>query len=293
MSVTEALSPPLTSARAEPRFGVLRRLQRNRVAIVGIAFVLFVAALALLAPFLPIGNPNKIDLGERLRGVGASGHLLGTDGLGRDMLARLIWGARVSLAVGILATAFAATVGSAIGLAAGFFRRLDTPLMRGIDVLMAFPYLLFALALVAFLGPGLFKAMIAIAVVNVPFFARAVRGATLSVASSEYVKAASILGLSRLRVLAEEVVPNVTFTILVTASTTVGWMITETAGLSFLGLGAQPPTADWGTMLGDGRNVLSLAPHVTIVPGLAIFLVVISLNFVGDGLRDALDPRLK
>jgi peptide/nickel transport system permease protein len=165
--------------------------------------------------------------------------------------------------------------------------------MRLIDVLMSFPYLLFALALVAFLGPGLTKAMIAIAVVNVPFFARAVRGATLTVAANEYVRAASILGCSRPRVLVSEILPNVVFTILVTVSTTVGWMITETAGLSFLGLGAQPPTSDWGTMLGDGRAVLTLSPHVSIVPGLAIFLVVISLNFLGDGLRDALDPRLK
>ena len=279
--------------RRRARFPVLRRLARNRFAAAGIVVVSLIALAALLAPVLPIADPNAIDLGARLQGVGTAGHPLGTDPLGRDMLSRLLWGGRVSLTVGVVSTAFAAVVGSSIGLLAGFFHRLDNPLMRAIDVLMAFPYLLFALALVAFLGPGLFKAMIAIAVVNVPFFARAVRGATLSVSSNEYVKAASILGLSRLRVLLSEVTPNVAYTILVTVSTTIGWMITETAGLSFLGLGAQPPTADWGTMLGAGRDQLTLAPHVTIVPGVAIFLVVISLNFIGDGLRDALDPRLK
>jgi peptide/nickel transport system permease protein len=292
MSVGElALAQPAVVSSA--RFQTARRLRRNRFALSGLVVVFVVIALALLAPVLPLKDPNAIDLGDRLKGIGTPGHLLGTDSLGRDMLSRVIWGARVSLAVGILATLFAATVGSTIGLVAGFFRRLDSLLMRFIDVLMSFPYLLFALALVAFLGPGLTKAMIAIAVVNVPFFARAVRGATLTVAANEYVRAASILGCSRLRVLVSEILPNVLFTILVTVSTTVGWMITETAGLSFLGLGAQPPTSDWGTMLGDGRAVLSISPHVSIVPGLAIFLVVISLNFLGDGLRDALDPRLK
>jgi peptide/nickel transport system permease protein len=292
MSVGEfALAQPAVASSA--RFQTARRLRRNRFALSGLVVVLVFIALALLAPVLPLKDPNAIDLGARLKGIGTPGHLLGTDSLGRDMLSRVIWGARISLAVGILATFFAATVGSTIGLVAGFFRRLDSLLMRLIDVLMSFPYLLFALALVAFLGPGLTKAMIAIAVVNVPFFARAVRGATLTVAANEYVQAASILGCSRPRVLMSEILPNVVFTILVTVSTTVGWMITETAGLSFLGLGAQPPTSDWGTMLGDGRAVLTISPHVSIVPGLAIFLVVISLNFLGDGLRDALDPRLK
>ena len=209
------------------------------------------------------------------------------------MLSRLVWGGRTSLLVGAVATAAAALVGSLIGLVAGFFRGVvDSVFMRVIDVLMAYPYLLLAIALVAFLGPALSKAMMAIAVVNVPFFARAVRGATLSVVTQEYVEAAGLSGRPRWLVPFAEVLPNVSSTVLITISTTVGWMITETAGLSFLGLGAQPPTSDWGTMLGDGRDLLTVAPHVSLVPGVAIFVVVMSLNFVGDGLRDALDPRL-
>jgi peptide/nickel transport system permease protein len=165
--------------------------------------------------------------------------------------------------------------------------------MRSVDTLMAFPYLLFAIALVAVLGPGLINAMIAISVVNIPFFARAIRGATVGLVSNEYVDAARVLAFSRVKILYREILPNVMPVIIVTMSTTVGWMITETAGLSFLGLGAQPPTSDWGAMLGAGRDFVSSAPHIMLVPGSAIFLVVISLNFLGDGLRDALDPRLK
>lgn len=272
---------------------VLRRVLRNLFAVAGLTAVITIALLALLAPVLPLPDPSAIDLHSRLRPVGTAGHLLGTDQLGRDMLSRLVWGARVSLLVGFIATAVAAVIGSLIGLVSGFFRGVvDGLLMRVIDVVMAFPYLLLAIALVAFLGPGLVNAMIAVAVVNIPFFARAVRGATISVASNEYVEAALLVGRPRWLILSNEILPNVASTILVTISTTVGWMITETAGLSFLGLGAQPPTSDWGTMLGDGRNLLTLAPHVSIIPGIAIFVVVMALNFLGDGLRDALDPRL-
>lgn len=286
-------APPAEPAPARPAGGVWRRLLGNRLAAAGLVVVVAVVALALLAPVLPIADPAATELSARLLPLGSPDHLLGTDKLGRDLLSRLIWGARVSLLVGVLATAAAALAGSLIGLISGFFRGLlDNGLMRLIDVVMAFPYLLLAIALVAFLGPGLFQAMIAVAVVNIPFFARAVRGATLAVVSHEYVEAAALCGRPRLLVLFAEVLPNVFSTILITTSTTVGWMITETAGLSFLGLGAQPPTADWGSMLGDGRDLLTFAPHVSLVPGLAIFIVVIFLNFLGDGLRDALDPRL-
>ena len=290
MSVAE---PTIVAPMRPARTPVVRGLLRNRLAAAGLAVVVTVALLAALAPVLPLPDPAATDLSARLASVGSPGHPLGTDKLGRDLLARLVWGARVSLVVGVLATAAAAVVGSLIGLVAGFVRGItDSVLMRSIDVVMAYPYLLLAIALVAVLGPGLPKAMIAVAVVNIPFFARAVRGATLAVVSQEYVEAAALLGRPRALVLFAEVLPNVASTILVTISTTVGWMITETAGLSFLGLGAQPPTSDWGTMLGDGRDLLTFAPHVSVVPGLAIFLVVMALNFVGDGLRDVLDPRV-
>jgi peptide/nickel transport system permease protein len=285
-----------TTDTGRPRRGATtwRRLKRNRLAVLGLAVLGVVVLLAALAPVLPLADPAAQSRGDRLLPVGSDGYLLGTDHLGRDLLARLIWGARVSLSVGVFATLIAASIGSLLGLVSGFYGgRTDSVLMRGVDVLMAFPYLLLAIALVAVLGPGLVNAMIAISVVNIPFFARAVRGTTLGLVANEYVDAARALAFSRVKILFREVLPNVMPTIIITMSTTVGWMITETAGLSFLGLGAQPPTSDWGAMLGAGREFITRAPHVMIVPGSAIFLVVISLNFLGDGLRDALDPRLK
>jgi len=283
---------PLAARRSSA--GVWRRLRRNRLAIIGL-IVLGIAVLsAALAPVLPLADPAATNPANRLLPPLSPDHLLGTDHLGRDMLSRLVWGGRVSLSVGVFATLIAAIGGSLIGLFAGFYGgRTDSLLMRSVDMLMAFPYLLFAIALVAVLGPGLVNAMIAISVVNIPFFARAVRGATVTLVANEYVDAARVLAFSRIRILFREILPNVMPVIIVTMSTTVGWMITETAGLSFLGLGAQPPTSDWGAMLGAGRDFITRAPHVMLVPGSAIFVVVISLNFLGDGLRDALDPRLK
>jgi len=185
-------------------------------------------------------------------------------------------------------------IGALIGLVAGFYGgRLDNVLMRGIDMLMAFPYLLLALAIVAALGPGLLNAMFAIALVNIPFFARAVRGATVSLTGREFVDAARLCGLSGPRIIASELLPNVMPIIVITMSTTLGWMVLETAGLSFLGLGAQPPQADLGSMLGDGRKLILTAPYVATLPGLVILFLVVGTNLLGDGLRDILDPRLK
>lgn len=281
-------------APRRPSVGVWRRLKRNRLAVAGLVVLGLTVAAALLAPVLPLADPAATSPADRLLPPLSPDHLLGTDHLGRDILSRLVWGGRVSLSVGVFATLIAAVSGSLIGLFAGFYGgRTDSLLMRSVDMLMAFPYLLFAIALVAVLGPGLVNAMIAISVVNIPFFARAVRGATVSLVANEYVDAARVLAFSRLQILFREILPNVMPVIIVTMSTTVGWMITETAGLSFLGLGAQPPTSDWGAMLGAGRDFITRAPHVMLVPGSAIFIVVISLNFLGDGLRDALDPRLK
>lgn len=289
-----ASGSPAAGAARRPDSGVWRRLKRNRLALAGLVVLALAVASALLAPLLPLVDPAATSPADRLLPPLSPDHLLGTDHLGRDILSRLVWGGRVSLSVGVFATLIAAVSGSLIGLFAGFYGgRTDSLLMRSVDMLMAFPYLLFAIALVAVLGPGLVNAMIAISVVNIPFFARAVRGATVSLVANEYVDAARVLAFSRLQILFREILPNVMPVIIVTMSTTVGWMITETAGLSFLGLGAQPPTSDWGAMLGAGRDFITRAPHVMLVPGSAIFVVVISLNFLGDGLRDALDPRLK
>ncbi|WP_407518801.1 dipeptide/oligopeptide/nickel ABC transporter permease/ATP-binding protein [Methylobacterium oryzisoli] len=273
---------------------LLARLLENRLAAGGLAVIVAVSAVALAAPLLPLADPNATAPAARLLPPLTPGAWLGTDALGRDLLARLVWGTRVSLAVGLAAALLAATIGSAIGLTAGYLGgRTETILMRFIDVLMAFPYLLLALAVVAALGPGLLNALYAVVVANIPFFARTVRGAAASLRGREFVEAARLSGMGETRILLTEVLPNVMPVIVITASTTVGWMILETAGLSFLGLGSQPPQADLGAMLGEGRKVLITAPAVAAVPGLVVFLIVMSLNLIGDGLRDALDPRLR
>ncbi|WP_371587431.1 dipeptide/oligopeptide/nickel ABC transporter permease/ATP-binding protein [Rhodovulum sp. P5] len=248
----------------------------------------------IVTPLLPLPDPNATATAERFARPFTEGHLLGTDHLGRDLLARLLYGTRLSLAVGIAAAVIAATIGSAIGIVAGYFGgRTDNIIMRVIDMLMAFPYILLALAIVAALGPGLMNALIAVAAVNIPFFARNIRGITVGLAGREFIDAARLSGLGHTRIILSELLPNVLSTIVIAMSTTVGWMILETAGLSFLGLGSQPPVADLGSMLGEARAALITAPHTSVVPGIMIFLIVMSINLLGDGVRDALDPRLR
>jgi peptide/nickel transport system permease protein len=270
------------------------RLRRNHLAVIGLCLVFAISFLSLVTPLLPLTDPDATDLASRLKPPLSKGHLLGTDQLGRDMLSRLLWGTRVSLAVGLVATAVAALIGSLLGIVAGFYGRwLDNLLMRGIDTLMAFPYMLLALAIVAVLGPGLMNALFAIAIVNIPFFARNVRGVTVGQVRQEFIDAARLNGMNDAEILFTELLPNVMPVIIITISTTVGWMILETAGLSFLGLGAQPPQADLGSMLGEGRKVIINAPHEATLPGIVILFLVIGINLLGDGLRDVLDPRLK
>ncbi|KPF58567.1 dipeptide/oligopeptide/nickel ABC transporter permease/ATP-binding protein [Rhizobium sp. AAP116] len=289
-TVSEVAQPKVASSRITS----WRLLLNNRLAAAGLVLIGLIALLILLVPILPLPDPDATAPAERLKPVLTAGHLLGTDQLGRDILSRLLWGARLSVTVGFTATLIAALIGSVIGIVAGYVGgRTDNAIMRGIDMLMAFPYILLALAIVAALGPGLMNALYAIAIVNIPFFARNVRGVTLGYAHREFVDAARLSGKGHLSVMFTEVLPNVAPVIVITMSTTAGWMILETAGLSFLGLGAQPPQADLGSMLGEGRAQLFTAPHVSIVPGIMIFLIVISLNVLGDGIRDVLDPRLR
>jgi peptide/nickel transport system permease protein len=276
------------------RISAFRLLLRNRLAVFGLVVLTAIVALVMLASWLPLADPDTTDLVQRLKKPLTSGHWLGTDHLGRDLLSRIVWGTRVSLAVGITASVFAALMGSTIGIVSGYLGgRTDNLLMRGIDMLMAFPYILLALAIVAVLGPGLMNALYAIAIVNIPFFARNVRGITVSFKRREFIDAAQLSGKSDILILLTEVLPNVLPVIVITLSTTIGWMILETAGLSFLGLGAQPPQADLGSMLGEGRKLIITAPHVSTIPGCVIFLIVMSINLLGDGIRDTLDPRLK
>jgi len=272
----------------------LQRFAANRWAVVGALVVAAVVTAAVLAPVLPLRDPNATQPARRLSAPLAPGYPLGADHLGRDLLSRLIWGARVSLIVGVLATALAMALGTVLGLVAGYYSGLtDLVVMRAIDVLMAFPYILLAIALVAALGPGLVNAMIAVAVVNVSFYARGVRSAVLLLREQEFILGARAAGATEGHVLRRHVLPNILAPILVFVSMNIGWMITETAGLSFIGLGAQPPTADWGTMLADGRQFITVASHVAAIPGLALFLLVLGLNLAGDGLRDAFDPMLR
>ncbi|MAM09625.1 MAG: peptide ABC transporter permease [Rhizobiaceae bacterium] len=294
MTDTAADSAPRHKTKKSDRPSALKLLFNNSLATAGLIVFAVIVLIALAAPILPLQPPNVTDPSVRLSPPLTEGHLLGTDALGRDLLSRLIWGTRVSLAVGVSATLIAAFFGSLIGLVAGYAGgRTDNILMRGIDMVMAFPYILLALAIVAVLGPGLLNALYAIAVVNIPFFARNIRGMTLGLSRREFVDAARLSGKSHVSILFGEVLPNVLPVIIITMSTTIGWMILETAGLSFLGLGAQPPQADLGSMLGDGRKVLFTDAYVSMVPGLMIFALVMSINLLGDGIRDVLDPRLK
>jgi peptide/nickel transport system permease protein len=294
MSDSIALPEAAAASKGRQRISTWRLLLKSRLASAGLVILALLLVIIVLAPLLPLAHPDQTAPADRLIRPFAATHLLGTDQLGRDLLSRLIWGSRVSIAVGFAATLVAALIGSAIGLVAGYAGgRTDNLMMRGIDMLMAFPYILLALAIVAALGPGLMNALYAIAIVNIPFFARNVRGVTLGLAHREFVDAARLSGKGHVSILWSEVLPNVAPVIVITMSTTAGWMILETAGLSFLGLGAQPPQADLGSMLGEGRAQLFTAPHVALVPGLMIFVIVISLNLLGDGVRDALDPRLK
>jgi peptide/nickel transport system permease protein len=262
--------------------------------VAGALVVTAIAVMAVLAPALPLPDPNRTQPSQRLAPPLTSGYPIAPDHLGRDLLSRVIWGARVSLMVGVLATLLAMLAGTAVGLITGFYGGVtDNVVMRGIDLIMAFPYILLAMLLVAALGPGLVNAMIAVAVVNVSFYARGVRAAVLLLREQEFVEAARAVGSTEGRILRRHVLPGIVGPILVFVSMNIGVMITESAGLSFIGLGAQPPTADWGTMQADGRQFITVAAHVAAIPGLAIFLLVLGCNLVGDGLRDALDPRLR
>lgn len=272
----------------------LQLLARNRLALGGLIVMGAVILLAIATPILPLADPDVTDTANRFKRPFSEGALLGTDHLGRDLLSRLLYGTRLSLAVGFAAAIIAATIGAAIGIIAGFYGgRTDNIIMRGVDMLMAFPYILLALAIVAALGPGLMNALIAVAAVNIPFFARNIRGITVGIAHKEFVDAARLSGMTNTRIILSEVLPNVIPVIVIAMSTTVGWMILETAGLSFLGLGSQPPQADLGSMLGEARSALISNPHTSVVPGAMILVIVMAINLLGDGVRDALDPRLK
>ena len=287
-----AVTLPRAADMPRRRRALGRLAARNRLAVVAALVLLLVLAAAVLAPWLPLADPDAVDTPTRLRPPLTAGHALGTDEFGRDLLARLVWGARVSLAAGVASAAAAMLLGVALGILGGFYTGwVETLIMRLTDILMAFPYVLLAIAIVAGLGPGLRNAMVAIAIVGFPFYTRLVRGVVLSLREREFVEAARALGASDAVILRRHVVPHLLSPVIVAFSLDVGAKILATAGLSFLGLGTQPPTADWGSMLATGRQFVILSPHVVLLPGLAIFTIVLALNLIGDAVRDLLDPR--
>jgi len=271
----------------------LKRLLRSPSARVGFAIVLALVLLGILAPLLTPFDPARQDLRMVLKAPSWT-HLLGTDQLGRDILTRILYGARLTLVIGAFAVAVGMVLGVPLGVVSGFFRgATDMIVQRLIDLMLSFTGFLLALALVSLLGVGLVNVIVAVGVTTVPRFARLVRGSVLAIRESVYVEASRALGVPVRRVLWRHVLPNAMAPVIIQATLTMGATILTAAGLGFLGLGVQPPTAEWGAMLGEGRNYIFSSPFVTTFPGLAIFLAVIGFNLLGDGLRDALDPQLR
>jgi peptide/nickel transport system permease protein len=275
------------------RWRVLRRAARARLAPFGAGVVLLAVAVALAAPLVAPYDPLAQNLGNTLARPDRA-HLLGTDNVGRDVLSRVVWGTRVSLLAGLASVALAMVSGSLLGLLAGYSGgRVDGLVMRLMDAILSFPPLVLALALGAVLGAGLAGVLLALGVVYTPTFARLMRGQVLAITARDYVDAARALGASGWRVAWRHVVPNALNPIIVQASLSVAFAILAEASLSFLGLGIQPPQASWGSMINAGRGYLQQAPWIVFGPGAALFVTVVGLNFVGDAVRDALDPRTR
>lgn len=307
--------PALPDARAETvrmRKGrglwadAFRELIHKRSAVIGLVMLGVLVFIAIFAPLLAPYDPNDVLIGEEnikirddpcihLFGCDEERpqHILGIDGNGRDELSRIIFGTRVSLLAGFAAVAFAVAVGTLLGLVAGFLGGwVDNVIMRIMDVMLAFPALLLAIAIVTVLGPGLINSILAISVVTIPIYARVVRSRVLSVREEDFIAADRALGVRSLRILWHRVFPNSLTPLVVQATLGIATAVLEIAALSFLGLGVQPPTAEWGSMLAVERNNVFTAPHLVFFPGLAIMFNVLAFNLLGDGLRDALDPRL-
>jgi len=287
------LALPTAHRSAGPWARALRRLEHNRLALFAAGFLVLVAAGAFVVPLLVAIDPYQQNLRDSLQAPGDAGHLLGTDQFGRDVLLRLVDGARVSLSVGVLAVAIGASLGGGIGLLSGYFGgRLDGVLMRLIDVKLAFPGILAALVIVTVLGGGLDKAMIAVGIGALPRYARVVRASVMANKHEVFVEAARSLGASHGRIMFGHIVPHVLGPLITLATLGLATAILATASLSFLGLGAQPPTAEWGLMLSESRKYLRIAWWLAVFPGASIMLTVLAINVLGDGVRDALDPRL-
>lgn len=269
----------------------IQQLKKNKIAIIGLIIIISLAFIALFAPFIAPHDPIEQNLEKRLLAP-CREYPMGTDDLGRCLLSRIIYGARVSLQLGVIVVGIITVIGVTLGLISGYYGGIvDEIIMRLVDVVLAFPGIILALAVAGALGPGLFNVMLALAMVGWTGLARVVRGSVLSVKQKEFVESARALGCSDLHIMTRHILPNVMAPVIVLATLDMAFIILAAAGLSFLGLGAQPPTPEWGSMLNNGRAFMRTAPHLTTFPGLAIMVAVLAFNFLGDGLRDVLDPR--
>ncbi|WP_122551680.1 ABC transporter permease [Lactiplantibacillus plantarum] len=275
------------------KYPKLKRLFRNKLAVVGLFVILVFVFVAIFAPVLAPFDPTAQHLTQQNLGINTEGHLLGTDNYGRDLLSRVLYGAQISLTVGVIAVAIGMTLGTIFGLFAGFFKKMDTIIMRLMDLLFAFPGILLAMLIIAITGTGLRNVVIAISIWQIPTFARIVRGSALSVKNQEYITALRSEGAGDMTIIFKHILPNCLAPIIVNGTMRLGAAILSLASLSFIGLGAQPPSPEWGAIIAEGQSILYDAPLVTIVPGVAIMLVIFSFNVFGDGLRDALDPNIK
>jgi peptide/nickel transport system permease protein len=292
--VSESITTPATPVKAESATAgrrAFKRLTRNRRAIAGAAVLLIMSSLAIFAPFITPYDPIAQNIRNRNQPPTAE-HILGTDQFGRDLFTRIIYGGRVSLAVGLVAVGIGLGIGGLMGLLSAFYGGvLENVMMRISDVLLAMPGLLLALAIVAALGPGMTNVMIAVGIAYIPIFARITRSAAITVRELDYVTAARAAGARDLRIMFRHVLPNSLGPIIVQTTLSLAGAILAAAGLSFLGLGAQPPTPEWGSMINAARPFIRVAHWTVTYPGVAILVTVLALNLVGDGLRDALDPR--
>jgi peptide/nickel transport system permease protein len=276
-----------------PAWAFAQRVARNRAALAGGILLAIMTSVAILAPLIAPYAPTAQNFADYLLPPGPA-HLFGTDEQGRDGLSRVIYGSRISLWIGVVAVSIAAAGGLVLGLLAGYFGGwIDSLIMRGMDVMLAFPEILLALAVAAALGPALTTVMAAVGIASIPYYARVVRSSVLNARESEYVIAARVVGCPDARIMVRHVLPNSLAPVLVLATTGVAAAIITGAALSFLGLGVQPPTPEWGSMLSISRTYLQHAPWMAVFPGLAIMITVVAINLLGDGVRDALDPRLK
>ncbi|MBL8688608.1 MAG: ABC transporter permease [Rhodospirillaceae bacterium] len=271
----------------------IRRLLRHRLFMTGLSLFVFVVAAAVAAEWIATQSPTRMNMRMRFAAPGDARFLLGTDAFGRDILARLAYGAQVSLRIGVMVVLFTGFFGTFFGAIAGYFRKLDNPVMRVMDAFMAFPAILLAIAIAAALGPSELNVVIALAAVYTPRTARIVRASVLVVREAEFVQAARVAGAGETRILLGHVLPNSLAPLIVQLTFIFAYSVLAEAVLSFLGVGPAPPTPTWGNMIADGRNFIREAPWITLMPGVAISITVLGLNLLGDGLRDVLDPRMK